>query len=229
MSNDPDDTDDETQDDTTEPNDEESTQPPQNDNVGQGESVQQEQPQHDYQEEPQETYQQQPAQTGPSVSDIFSRQDTIAEMREGLILMALLGVGIGLGMFGVTNSVSTSGGAGTGFAAAISVISLLPLPLAVGVIGTMFLAKQQNEALAAVPSKLVYATIGATGFGGTVVLFFIAWFFTGIGTGNVSFDGVLGPMLFGALGAGIAGAGIVWADRRSERSGSEMSEQRTPQ
>jgi hypothetical protein len=149
--------------------------------------------------------QQQQTQTGPSIGDIFNRGDTMREIKAGVVLHAVLGVGIGLGMLGVTNSVS--GGAG-GFAGAVSLLSLVAIPIVVGVVGAVVASLRQNEELGDVANNLVYGTSAVTGFVGTIVTFIIAWILAG-----VSFDGVFGPMILGALGAAIAGAGTVWTHR----------------
>lgn len=154
--------------------------------------------------------QQQTVQTGPSIGDIFNRQDTMREIKGGVVLFAVLGVGIGLGMFGITNSVS--GGAG-GFAGALSLFSLVAIPIVVGVVGALVVSLRQNEELGGVANNLVYGTVGVTAFVGTVVTFVIAWILAGVGGGGVSFDGVFGPMILGALGAAVTGAGTVWTHR----------------
>ena len=177
--------------------------------------------------QPQGGYQQgqQQVQTGPSIGDIFNRQDTMAEIKYGVVILALLGVGIGIGMFGVTNALT--GGAGGGFAG-LSLLSLLALPFVVGVIGTMVLAERQNDDLDEVANNLVYATIAVTGFVGTVVAFLIAWILAGLGAGNVGFNGIFVPMLLGALGAAVAGAGVVWADRSLLSSSPAQAQQPQP-
>lgn len=39
-----------------------------------------------------------PAQTGPSVGDIFSRPDTMTEIKVGIAVFAMIGAGLGIGV-----------------------------------------------------------------------------------------------------------------------------------
>lgn len=181
--------------------------------------------------QPQGGYQgQQQVQTGPSVGDIFSRPDTMSQIKLGVVLFALVGVGAGLALFGVGNSFAPSGGGGGGFAGALAGAVLGPamlvVPIAFSVVVAVFLGFRQEEALEDTPDNLVYATAAVTSAIGALVAFLISWILGGLGVGNVSFNGVFVPMLMTAIGAAVVAAGIIWTVRSfMQSSGPQAAQQ----
>ncbi len=171
--------------------------------------------------QPQGAYQaQQPAPAGPTVSDIFSRQDTMARMKEGTVLMAMVGVGLlvasALGSF-----------ISYGQATAVTQGALILGPAAAAVF-----AFRDADILGDVPNNLVYATTAVTAVAETLVLVILGMFggimAAGLGgqqtatvggetvtVGQVNFPAgdffLVGIMV--AVGAALIAVLVVWAKR----------------
>ncbi len=172
-------------------------------------------------QQPQGSYQQggarQPVQTGPSVGDIFSRLETLNEMKVGIAAFTLIGVGAGL--VTILSGLSAGGGSVFGFGVLIAIGSLAVTPALGGLFGL-----RQSDNLEDTPDTLTYATAAVTGAAGTVLLGIIvviaAVIAAPVGGGGGGGAGQLFlALIFAAIGAAVAGAGTAWGARNLPSDG----------
>lgn len=152
-----------------------------------------------------------PVNTGPSVSDIFSRNDTLDQIKLGVVMYAIVGFGVGLPMFGL-GSAFTSGGGLSSISGAFAVLGTIGAPLAVSAALALLVGRNIGEELDDVMDNLVFATAGVTTAAGTIIAYFIAIIMLGLGTGTISFDNLILPIVLGAIGSAIIAAGSIWAE-----------------
>lgn len=162
---------------------------------------------------PQGQQQRAPVQTGPSVSDIFSRDDTLDQIKLGVAMYALVGVGVGLGMFGIGSAFSgQSGSLGSALGAAFATAGTIGVPISVSAILAMLLGREIGDELSDLDDNMVFATAGVTALAGSIVTFLISWLLLGLGTGTISFGDLILPIILAGLGAAIIAAGTIWIE-----------------
>lgn len=171
--------------------------------------------------QPQGGYQpQQPVQTGPKVSDIFSRHDTTERMKIHLVLLSSVGVGLLVG--------AVLGG----FISYAQGVTVAQGAFILGPPAAALFAFRDADILSGVPNNLVYATSAVTGAAGTMILVIFGMFggimaaslagqqTTTIGgqtvtIGQISFPAgdffLVGIMV--AIGAAVTAVLVVWAKR----------------
>lgn len=152
-------------------------------------------------------------QTGPSVTDIFNRQDTQAEIKIGVAIFALVGVGVGLSVF-LNGIIADTADPGYVIAAFGYLASFALPPLVSAVV-----ALRQRDTLAEVEQTLRLATAGTTGAAGGFVMVIISTILsivsldTGAGASLLGLpeigDAIL-PAILVAIASGVTAAGIVW-------------------
>ncbi len=163
-------------------------------------------------QQPQRGYQgggaRQPVQTGPNVTDIFSRLDTQNEMKVGIAVFTLIGVGAGL--VTILSEVTSQSGLGFGFGVLIAIGSIAVTPALGGLFGL-----RQADNLGDTPGTLTYATAAVTGAVGTVLLGIIVVIAAAIAAPTGGGGGGAGQLflalIFAAIGSAVAGAGAAWA------------------
>ncbi|WP_340102060.1 hypothetical protein [Salinibaculum salinum] len=151
-------------------------------------------------------------QTGPSVSDIFSRTDTLDQIKFGVVLYAIVGFGIGLGLFGVGSAFSGGSGLAAQLGASFAVVASVGVPIAATAVLAFFVGREINDELGDLQDNLVFATAGVTAFAGSVVAFLLSWILFGLGTGSINFGDFLLPIILTGIGAAVIAAGTIWAD-----------------
>lgn len=163
---------------------------------------------------PQGQAQRAPVNTGPSIGDIFSRNDTLDQIKLGVVMYALVGFGLGLPMFGI-GSAFTSGSGGSlssSIGAGFAVLGTIAAPFAISSVLALLVGRSIGDELDDVMDNLVFATAGVTTAAGTIVAYFIAIIMLGLGTGNISFNNLILPIILGAIGSAIIAAGSIWAE-----------------
>lgn len=156
-------------------------------------------------------------QTGPGISDIFSRPETMKEIKVGLLVYAIISAGLGIGAFGLT----TISGTGAAMMAAGFVFLLTMLsPFILGAAIAGFLGLRHASELDDEPQNLLLGTSAFTGFAGTIVMFVVGFIFSmlaasgsgsgGGGGGSGALGDMILPLLIVCVGAAIAGAGCAW-------------------
>ena len=161
---------------------------------------------------PQGQAQRAPVNTGPSVGDIFSRKYTLDQIKLGVVMYAIVGFGIGLGMFGIGNAFTGSSGL-AGIAGGFAVLGTIGAPIAVSSALAFIIGRNIGEELEDVMDNLVFATAGVTTAAGTVVTYFLAIIMLGLGTGNISFNNLILPIVLGALGSAVIAVGAIWTEK----------------
>ncbi|MEF8785412.1 MAG: hypothetical protein V5A45_05725 [Haloarculaceae archaeon] len=151
-------------------------------------------------------------QAGPSVTDIFSRTDTLDQIKLGVVLYAIVGFGIGLGMFGLGSAFTDGGGNLTSLTGGIAILGTIGAPMAVSGVLALLVGRAISEELTDVPENLVFATAAVTTAAGTIVTYLLAIILLGIGTGSINFDNLLLPIILAAIGSAVIAAGTIWAD-----------------
>lgn len=151
-------------------------------------------------------------QTGPTVSDIFSRNDTLDQIKLGVVMYALVGFGIGLGMFAIGNSLSGGSGFAATLGSGLAVIGTIGVPIAVSAVLALLLGREIGDELSDLQDNLVYATAGVTALAGSIVAFLLSWIMLGLGTGSITFDGLLVPVILAGIGAAIIAVGTIWTE-----------------
>ncbi len=149
-------------------------------------------------------------QTGPSIGDIFSRADTLDQIKLGVVLYAIAGFGIGLGMFGL-GSAFTSGSV-TSITGAMAIFGTIGAPMAISAVLALLVGRAVNEELTDIPENLVFATAAVTTAIGTIVTYFLAIVLLGLGTGSINFDNLVLPIILAAIGSAVIAVGTIWAD-----------------
>jgi hypothetical protein len=149
--------------------------------------------------------------TGPGIGDIFSRNDTLDEIKFGVALYALVGFGIGLPMFALGSAAGGSQGL-QGLGAAIAAAGSVGAPIAVSAVLGLLLGDRIGEELSEIPDNLVLATAGVVGVAGGIITFLISWVMLGIGAGSVSFNNFILPLVLTAIGAAIIAVGRIWIE-----------------
>lgn len=158
------------------------------------------------------------APTGPSVGDIFSRQDTMAEIKQGVVWFALVGAGVGVAVFlnGILADTTDPGY----FVALMVYLGSFAFPPLIG----LLVASRQSDTLTAPPENLRYATAGATGAAGGIVFILITTILavigldsgSGGGSGNFfsapGFGDIILPMILIAIGAAVTAAGFLYVE-----------------
>jgi len=163
---------------------------------------------------PQGQAQRAPVNTGPSIGDIFSRKDTLDQIKLGVVMYAIVGFGLGLPMFGL-GSAFTSGSGGSvaaSLGAGFAILGTIGAPLAVSAVLALLIGRSIGDELDDVMDNLVFATAGVTTAAGTIVAYFIAIIMLGLGTGNISFNNLILPIILGAIGSAVIAAGRIWAE-----------------
>jgi hypothetical protein len=161
---------------------------------------------------PQGQAQRAPVDTGPSVGDIFSRNDTLDQIKLGVVMYAIVGFGLGLGLFGIGNAFSGGSGTAAAFASGLAIFGSIGAPLAIGPLLAYFIGGEIGNELADVEDNLVFATAGVTALGGSIVAFFLSWIMLGLGAGSVSFNNIILPIILSGIGAAIVAVGRIWAE-----------------
>lgn len=162
---------------------------------------------------PQGQAQRAPVNTGPSIGDIFSRKDTLDQIKLGVVMYAIVGFGLGLGLFGIGSAYSSiAGGSFTGQFAQAVAASTLGAPFVLSAVLGFILSEQISDELEDVATNLVLATTGVTALAGTLVVVILDIIMIGIGTGSISFNNLILPMVLAAIGSAIIAAGRIWAE-----------------
>lgn len=148
-----------------------------------------------------------------SVTDIFSKPTTMEQIKMTVVFYALAGVAIGFAGFITGTQVSVGGGFGSsqslGYVAAMAAMlsgPILSVPFALRIVDAL----QGVEA-----EQQIFATAAASTFAGTLVVTFLSYMFTLIGTDNMDDVVEFGDMFIIAIVAGIgsalAAAGVGYA------------------
>ena len=161
---------------------------------------------------PQGQTQRAPVNTGPSVGDIFSRKDTLDQIKLGVVLYAIVGFGMGLGLFGLGTAFSNPSSLSGAFQAAGIIAGGFAIPIAVSAVMGALIGRQQSEELSDVEETLVFATAGVTSAVGALVVYILSILLLGLGSGNISFNNMIIPMITTALGAAVISVATVWAE-----------------
>jgi len=156
-------------------------------------------------------------QQGPGIGDIFSRPETVKELKVGLLIYAVISIGLGIGAFGLT----TAGGGASMMAAGFVVLLTMLSPFILSAVIAGFLGLRQARELDEEPENLILGTAAVTGFAGTIVMFVVGFVFSmlaaggsgGGGGGSGAIGQLIVPLLMVCLGAAIAGAGCAWIAR----------------
>jgi len=142
--------------------------------------------------------------TNPGIGDIFSREDTKAELKFGVALFAVLAVGFGVAAL-LLDALSEPPGLDF-----FSILVWVIVPVLGAVVG-----RRSAERLAATPDTLAYATAAVAGIAGSVVFGLITWLF-----GEITYEvwATIGEIVqvwiaFG-IAAGIVGAMMVAVERK---------------
>ena len=158
-----------------------------------------------------------PQQAGTGVGDIFNREDTKDQIKQGIVLFAAIGVGLGLIIIlGDALADQRIAGWSSG-------------PLLASLI-TVLVAQNHTDALAGVEDSLAYATPAVTAAAGTLVISVLTWLSaeivsedtTSTGFGEIEVSSPLAPPDIGdaflawvvaAIGVAVIAVIIVFADR----------------
>jgi hypothetical protein len=150
--------------------------------------------------------------TGPSVGDIFSRTDTLDQIKLGVVMYAIVGFGVGLALFGIGNAFSGGSGLAGAFTSGIAIFGSIGAPLAINPLLAYFIGGEIGDELTDVEDTLVFATAGVTALAGSIVAFFLSWVMLGLGAGAVSFNNLILPIILSGIGAAIIAVGRIWAE-----------------
>ncbi|MFB6086968.1 MAG: hypothetical protein ABEJ85_00480 [Haloarculaceae archaeon] len=173
--------------------------------------------------QPQSGYQQGGAQPVPqeSIGDIFSKPNTVDEMKTLLLLYAAMGVGVGIAVAIYINQASQAVGGGS-----------LVVPLIAGPLIAAGFGLHSAESLADESDELVYATVSVGCYAGNLVMgilgTLLAIIAIGQGAGDV-FSTALVISLIGGIGAAIAAVGGVYAANNFNGERQYQTPQGTPQ
>lgn len=184
-------------------------QPPQGQAQG-GAQPQGQVPQGGPQGQPGQGQQRAPVNTGPSVGDIFSRKDTLDQIKLGVVMYAIVGFGLGLPMFALGSSFTSGSGLSSAIGA-VAILGTIGAPLAASGVLALLIGRNIGDELDDVMDNLVFATAGVTTAAGTIATYFIAIIMLGLGTGNISFNNLILPIILGAIGSAIIAVGSIWA------------------
>jgi hypothetical protein len=126
-------------------------------------------------------------------------------------MYAIVGFGLGLPMFGIGSAFTGSSGA-QAIAGGFAVLGTIGAPLAVSAALALLIGRNIGEELDDVMDNLVFATAGVTTAVGTIVTYFITIIMLGLGTGSISFNNLILPIILGAIGSAVIAAGTLWAE-----------------
>lgn len=148
----------------------------------------------------------QPAQTGPGMGDILNREDTMGELKTGIVLFVSVAIGLGLAVFlgdaFQDNFISGS----TALLYQFEITGVMILAAYVG--------HQQATGLVDVEEKLVLGTVAITAAAGAVLFELVLWIFAQLTLDNTAELGDILPLwIAAAIGAAVVAVVIAYADR----------------
>lgn len=159
---------------------------------------------------------QQPVQTGPSVTDIFSRPDTQQAMKTVISTFAIIGVGAGIAGYALLSKFMGGDNLSSGLLGGVLALAALSA-IAItgpGIAGVLTLAV--DNGLDDLADNLRYATAAVNGLGGFFVYALLAAIILGMkansgkGEAIIEIGDLITTFVFGGVGAAIASAGVLF-------------------
>lgn len=179
---------------------------------GQHQAPQGQQPQ-----QPQQVQQQtQPRQAGPSITDIFSRHDTMQAMKTVIGSFALIGIGTGISGYALVGKYMGGDNLSSGLIGGVIALATLAAIAITGPGIAGVLAIVVDNGLEDLTDQLRYATAAVNGLGGFLVYALLAAVIISLKSNSGNGDAVIeiGDLIItlatGGVGAALASAGALF-------------------